>query len=150
MTRYSADFAGVLGYLALSVCCICTCTWPLGLLCIYCRPSAVAERRDERPVKVCKRQRRLSLSLKKEKRWKRGQVTYEQEGSLFFRLPTELRTLVYEAYFGGEIRIVWDEQNGRVRALRGSGEELGGVSVIEEEKGVAVDILPLLQTCRRV
>jgi hypothetical protein len=77
-------------------------------------------------------------------------VTYEQESSLFFRMPTELRVLVYEAYFGREIKTVWDEQNGRVRALRGSGEELGGVSVIEEEKGVAVDILPLLQTCRRM
>ena len=150
MTKYAPDFFGVLGYVTVFICCICTCTWPIGLLCIYCRPSAIAKRQDKRPAKVCKRKRRLSLPLEKEKRWKSGQMTYEQEGSLFFRLPSELRILIYEVYFGGEIRIGWDEQNGRVRAFRGSDEELGGSSVLKEEKGVAVDILPLLQTCRRV
>jgi len=97
---------------------------------------------------VKKRKRALSLSLNDKERKIQG-----QKESLFFKLPAELRGLVYNAYIGQEISVEWSQRKEKkavrvfgVRPLEGEED----VNALEETRGERVDILPLLQTCRRM
>jgi len=97
---------------------------------------------------VKKRKRALSLSLNDKER-----KIQRQKESLFFKLPAELRGLVYNAYIGQEICVEWSQRKKKkavhvfgVRPLEGE-EDL---NALEEIRGERADILPLLQTCRRM
>jgi len=89
-------------------------------------------------------------------------ITAAQDESLWFRLPPELRNMIYREYIGSEIRVVWQEEgdpehsdclsgerSGRVQAFRGLEKEHDDI-LRDEEKGEKIDVLPLLKTCRKM
>jgi hypothetical protein len=101
------------------------------------------------PPKPVKRQRALTLpsedafaqKLRGELRGERKK-TQDQLESALFRLPAEVRIMVYEAYFGDEI--ILSLGNKRLKAYRAK------YSVAGEDPIRFADVLPLLQSCRRM
>ncbi|KAF2265931.1 hypothetical protein CC78DRAFT_615483 [Lojkania enalia] len=78
----------------------------------------------------------------------------EQVGSLLFRLPLEIREMVYREYFGKSEEVLVMLYEGRLGGWRNVGghERLSERYVPDEEWGVRgrVDVLPLLLSCRKI
>ncbi|KAL4967616.1 uncharacterized protein BDV14DRAFT_20225 [Aspergillus stella-maris] len=78
--------------------------WAVDEVFQYVRPRNISKRRHERPtrapVALPRRRRALSIPLPTPRSYKevRGQRTFSQRNSLFFRLPTELRDIMYRDF----------------------------------------------------
>lgn len=106
-------------------------------------PSKIEEKMRQKVVQAprpVRRKRALTLPLELALLpWKR-RTTESQDGCKLFRLPAEVRMLVYEQYFasgGEEIFVNLMSEYERLEAWRGFNEEM-------------TDVLSLLQTCRRM
>ncbi|KAF2122293.1 hypothetical protein BDV96DRAFT_594195 [Lophiotrema nucula] len=110
------------------------------------------------PPRVSRRKRGLRVleKGKKRKRWglsllgarRRVQVE-EQEESLWFRVPYEVRRMIYAEYFGGEGGVVCVTFAPGLRMVGLCGRRRRG----EDGDGFAaysVDVLSLLRTCRKI
>lgn len=82
--------------------------------------------------------RERALSISSTERPATGHV-----GSIFFKLPAELRNRVYEAYMSYEEICVYRD-GGRLRAFGRRGQGYRAVG------NWPVDMLPLLRTCRQM
>ena len=96
------------------------------------------DRHTLEPPVLMKREEPLTFSGRKN--WILRKKTRDQSQSLLFRLPTEIRILVYQEYLGREM-ITGMFEGGRPRGFR--------YCQVEGEL-VNIKILGLLRTCRRV
>ncbi|KAF2004655.1 hypothetical protein P154DRAFT_35905 [Amniculicola lignicola CBS 123094] len=141
-----------------------------------CKPPAIKKRErrlsidggTRKPLggKGKKEEERLKWNVKRTLRMEKGQVAYSQGTSLLFRLPLELRLIVYENLVGENPIHVMSEQEAKLRSYRCKNPETChktnyGVQhcwamshkphhrpVYHDDPGIGV--LPMLQTCRRV
>lgn len=90
------------------------------------------------PPRPVKRKRALTLPLKVKSRIE----TSDQSDSGFFRLPAEIRDMVYKEYVGEEILVRLDVRRLCANRLRSD----------ETKRIIAgqADVIPLLQSCRRM
>lgn len=102
-----------------------------------------AENAFQIPPTPVKRKRALTLPLSESTR----QKTFDQERSLFFRLPAEIRNKVYQEYLGYEEISVKLQGEGYLQARPLSSKKDAGE---KKQHRVAMDVLPLLRTCRRM
>jgi len=120
----------------------------------------VKMRRIARPLPVTKRKRRLTLPFdtsQKEQPGFRAKMRIPvtkpkielQHASLFFRLPFELRDIIYQDYVGVDKVWIGMTSKGDLRGLTLQYCQPAGAEVVEPV-AQALEVLPLLLTCRRV
>lgn len=161
------------------------CLFPITVVCflglevykktpIYKKKEEKRKRRERTrqliPPPVTKRPRPLSISMQTNAEEAKTARTNSQDNSFFFRLPYEIRLMIYELVIGEKgIHIIWRE--GKVYSFRCHANPLtpmyhdmnfngqghcwdGGYGPQPEINArryfqrAGIDVLPLMQTCR--
>ncbi|KAF2184723.1 hypothetical protein K469DRAFT_750873 [Zopfia rhizophila CBS 207.26] len=135
------------------------CLWPYWALLIGKEKWEESEiykvrrrRKELKPPTVIRRKRSLSVPLRKK------QIMYDQAQAAFFKLPAELRLLIYELVIGREeVDIIL---RARIHSYRSPPSRTLPVTYRQGESGErtrchvhkssGISVIPLLQTCRKL